>query len=107
MREGSPPPYHVSHVTCHIFSYFFWVGGKVVKLGGRGSVIDGATPSSLDNLGRLFINKPAAQAAGQTLHDATPPVGQIHPFSKIAIPLEPIRQFGYCLGFIMSKTSKT
>ena len=30
-------------------------------------------------------NKPAAQAAGQTLPDATPPVGKIHPFSKIAL----------------------
>ncbi len=27
---------------------------------------------------------PAAQAAGQTLPDATPPVSKINPFSKIA-----------------------
>ena len=33
-------------------------------------------------------NKPAAQAAGQTL-----PVGKIHPFNKIALTFEPIQQF--------------
>ena len=32
---------------------------------------------------KLRRNKPAAQAAGQTLPDATHPVGKIHPFSKI------------------------
>ena len=37
------------------------------------------------------INKPAAQAAGQTLPDATPPVGKMHPFSQIAVTLEPIQ----------------
>ena len=40
-------------------------------------------------LGYLLRNKPAAQAAGQTLPDATPPVGKIHPFSKIAVTYEP------------------
>ena len=34
-----------------------------------------------------WANKPAAQAAGQTFPDATPPVGKIHPFSKIAVTL--------------------
>jgi hypothetical protein len=29
----------------------------------------------------------AAQAAGQTLPNATPSVGKIHPFSKIAVTL--------------------
>ena len=38
-------------------------------------------------------NKPAAQAVGQTLLNATPPVGKIHPFSKIAVTFEPIQQF--------------
>ena len=32
--------------------------------------------------------KPAAQAAGQTLPNATPPVGKIHQFSKIAVTFE-------------------
>ena len=41
----------------------------------------------------FVINKPAAQAAGQTLPDATPPVGKIHPFSKIAVNFEPIQRF--------------
>ena len=35
-------------------------------------------------------NKPAAQAAGQTLPDVTPPVGKIHPFRKIPVTFEPI-----------------
>ena len=38
-------------------------------------------------------NKPAAQAAEQTLPYAAPPVGIIHPFSKIAVTFEPILQF--------------
>ena len=38
-------------------------------------------------------NKPAVQAAGQTLPDATPPVGKIHPFSKIAVTFERIQRF--------------
>ena len=36
-------------------------------------------------------NKPAAKAAGKTLPDATPPVGKIHSFSKIAVTFEPIQ----------------
>ena len=38
-------------------------------------------------------NKPAAQAAGQTLPDATPPVGKIHPFCKVVATFEPIQRF--------------
>ena len=38
-------------------------------------------------------NKPAVQAAGHTLPDATPPVGKIHTFSKITVTFEPIQQF--------------
>ena len=37
-------------------------------------------------------NKPATQAAGQTLPDATPPDGKIHPLSKIAGTVEPIQR---------------
>ena len=40
-----------------------------------------------------YENKPVAQAAGQTLHDATPPVGKIHPFSKITVTFEPIQRY--------------
>ena len=42
---------------------------------------------------KYMENKPAAQAAGQTLLDATQPVGKLHPFSKIAVTFEPIQQF--------------
>ena len=45
---------------------------------------------------RLFYcqpNKPAAQAAGQTLPDSAPTVGKVHPFRKIAVTVEPIQQF--------------
>ena len=41
----------------------------------------------------VYQNKPAAQAAGQTLPDASPPVGKIHPFSKISVTDETIQQF--------------
>ena len=39
--------------------------------------------------GVYFVNKPAAQASGQTLNDTIPPVGKIHPFSKITVTREP------------------
>ena len=39
-----------------------------------------------------ILNKPAAQAAWQTLPDATPPVGKIHPFSNIAVNSQTIQQ---------------
>ena len=41
----------------------------------------------------LFSKKPAGQAAGQTLPDAAPTVGKIHPFSKIAVTVGPIQRF--------------
>ena len=42
---------------------------------------------------KTFKNKHAGQAEGQILPDAAPPVGKIHPFSKIAVTFEPIQQF--------------
>ena len=41
--------------------------------------------------GRFNENKPAAQTAGQTLPNATSPVDKIHPFSKMAVTIEPIQ----------------
>ena len=38
-------------------------------------------------------NKLAAQAAGQTLPDATPPIGKIYSFTKMAVTFEPVMQF--------------
>ena len=47
-----------------------------------------SSQSGIDKSGpSMFSNKPAAQAAGQTLPDTTSPVGKIHPFSKIAVTL--------------------
>ena len=43
--------------------------------------------------GKKNKNKPATQAAGQTIPGATPPVGKNHPFIKIAVTFEPIQQF--------------
>ena len=45
----NPTPHHVAHVMCHKLlgvrcNFFFY---KVVELVGGGSVINGATPSSL------------------------------------------------------------
>ena len=48
-------------------------------------------------------NKPAAQAAGQTLPDATPPVDKINPFSKIALTFEPIQRLRYPSRFRISE----
>ena len=38
----------------------------------------------------------------QTLPDATPRVGKIHPFSKIAVTFEPIKKFLCPSRFIIS-----
>ena len=42
---------------------------------------------------KALLNKPAAQAAGADPSDATPPVGKIRRFIKIAVTFEPIMQF--------------
>ena len=52
---------------------------------------------------KFLTNKPAAQAAGQTLPDATPQVGKIHPFSKIAVTCEQIQRFGCPSQFRISE----
>ena len=44
---------------------------------------------------KIEKNNPAAQAAGQILPDANPPVGKLPRFSKIAVTFEPIQQFRY------------
>ena len=41
----------------------------------------------------MHENKPAAQAAGQTLPTEAPPIGKIDPFSKIAVTFEPLVGF--------------
>ena len=41
------------------------------------------------------MNKPAAQAAGQTLPAEALPIGKIHPFSKSAVTLEPRMGFWF------------
>ena len=46
-----------------------------------------------------YRNKPAKQAAGADLPDATPPIDKIHPFSKIAVTFEPVIQFWCSWGF--------
>ena len=38
----------------------------------------------------------------QTLPDASPPIGKIHPFSKITISFEPVMRFGFPSRFRMS-----
>ena len=35
----------------------------------------------------------------QTLPDEAPPMGKIHPFSKMAVTFEPLMEFGCPLGF--------
>ena len=66
----------------------------------RGAAAAAAAAAELDNATRqnqfgsaVFTNKPAVQTAWQTLPDATPPVGKIDQFSKIAVTFEPIQQF--------------
>ena len=51
----------------------------------------------------LYINRPAAQ----TLSDATPPIGNIHLFSKIAITLELVMRFWCPLIFRIVKKCLT
>ena len=51
---------------------------------------------------KIIKNMPAAQAVGHTLPDATPPLGKIHPFIKIAATFEQIEQFRFPSRFIIS-----
>ena len=44
-------------------------------------------------------NKPAAQAADQTLPEATPPIGKIDTFTKMVVTFEPTLQFSCPSGF--------
>ena len=37
----------------------------------------------------------------QTLPNGIPPIGKLHPFSKIAVTVEPMMQFGYPLRSIL------
>ena len=57
---------------------------------------NGIHEENLTQISRVFdINKPAApQAAGQTLPDATQPLGKIPPFTKIAVSLDQTKWFG-------------
>ena len=54
------------------------------RSGGQASVTESVTEVFVEQPGSVK-NKHAAQAAVQTLPDATPPVGKIHSFSKIAV----------------------
>ena len=47
----------------------------------------------------LNDNKPAAQAAGQTLLAEAPPIGKIYPFSKMTVTFEPLMEFWCPSGF--------
>ena len=51
-----------------------------------------AEQNKSEHVWHVSRNKPAAQAAGQTLPDATPSVGKNHQFSKIAVTFEPIQR---------------
>ena len=51
----------------------------------------------------LNKNKPAAQAAGQTPPDETPPVGKILPLSRIAVTFEPTQRFRCTSRFRITK----
>ena len=46
-----------------------------------------------ETVATMVRNKPAAQAAEQTFHDATPPLGKIPPLTKIAVTFDQIKQF--------------
>ena len=60
-----------------------------------GKTLHFACPVNILRLQKISLvsseNKLAAQAAGQTLPDATPLVSKIPPFRKIAVTFEPIQ----------------
>ena len=74
--------------------------GWECRLWSRG--LDTVPERSFDKRALPATNKPAAQDEGQTLPDATPPVGKIHPFSKIAVTFKPIQRFKCPSRFRMS-----
>ena len=69
------------------------VSGLVVELHRKGSATNWATPSFLSPIALLCEERKTSllrRLQAQTLPDATPPIGKIHPFIKIAITFEPV-----------------
>ena len=64
-------------------------------------------------LSNIYINRENVRTSllrrlqAQTLPDANPPIGEIHPFSNIAVVFEPMIQFVYPLRFRMPYTCET
>ena len=128
MREGSPPPTchvsnitchvsnitcHVSHIICHmsrvicqVFFFFFFSSGQ------RGETSWWMVCCPKDypvyfitmvifykNRSKSFIKNLLRRLQSQTLPDATPPIGKIHPFSRVTLTFEPMIQISYPLRF--------
>ena len=86
---------HMSHVTCHLshVTYIFFY--KVVKLVGGGSVIDGATPSSLyiqPNIRWLITFSWGVNlaGAGRYINGATQSHGLILCYTKLVLLKHPL-----------------
>ena len=69
----------------------FIMGPKTISC--YGTSLWKVTWQNMESRFNTFKNKPAAQAAVQTIPGATPPVLKIHPFSKVAVTFEPIQRF--------------
>ena len=94
----SPVICHVSWVTCHMshvtISFFTkWLSYLV-----EGLLSMGPTSSSCRTApattGLVKITSLLRRLQAQTLPDAAPPIGKIHPFSKMAATCEAMMRFG-------------
>ena len=93
-QNGARIGWSINFCIQSVFSYSNYIGSQIYA--------DNYVAKLVSSFG-MQTNKPAAQAAGQTLPDASAPVGKIHPFSKIAITFEPIQQLKCLSGFGISE----
>ena len=92
--------FHLSSVTCHLLVVICHLSLWGVELGhGRAVTCQGAEFLQYKGIIRVRENMLIFQHCllrrlqAQTLPHATPPIGQIHPFSKMAVTFEP--QMGF------------
>ena len=79
----------------------YWKPLEFLKMNGNGCIL----LELLDIAGNGFKCLETSllhRLQAQTLPNEAPPMGKIHPFSKIAVTFEPVMQFGRPSGFRVS-----
>ena len=82
---------HISRVTCHVSHVTISIFTKWSSYLVEGLL---SNRTALATTGLLKITSLLRRLQAQTLPDAAPPIGKIHPFSKMAASCEPMMRFG-------------